>query len=81
MADLRASGGGGAEVAIGYPSLIASPFDVVFELPAAAEGDGGNVANDSSGSSRALFAAGGDIGGERMGSGCVSAILGLRCRY
>lgn len=32
------------------------------------EGEGGRVENVSSGSSRARLAAGGDVGGDRMGS-------------
>jgi hypothetical protein len=53
-----------------------------FDLDGLLEGEGGRVANDPSGSRRARLAAGGDIGGERMGERegeAMAAILPLLC--
>jgi hypothetical protein len=70
MADFVSWSGTGADEAIGGMSLSmaeAWPFRWAFE-GVEAEGDGGSVVKVSSGSSRARLAAGGEVGGDRIGS-------------
>ena len=68
MADLFNGAGTGAELATGGKSPLTCAWPLVFdEVDVEADGVGGRVENDSSGSRRARLAAGGEVGGDLMG--------------